>query len=416
MMNQHVDIAVIGGGIAGLSVAALAARQGRSVVLLERHSSLGGRGTTDREQGFSLNRGAHALYGGGAARRVLASLDIVPRGAEPDGNGGLALIGDTLQQLPAGPMSLLWSGLLDLSGKLEIARILTALRKVDVASLDAMTVAEYIARNVKNASARALLELLVRVSNYNDEFDRMSAGLSLDQLRRATYDKVMYVDEGWQTIVDRLAERARAAGATLTTGAAVRAIEAGDVVLDDARISARNIVIAASPAIVSQLVPEFSHRTVPVRAACLDLALSSLPRPRTRLVLGVDRPLYLSVHSAWARVAPEGAATVHLARYLREDERGGEEHIAELEALMERVQPGYRARVVVRRALPNMVVHNDRVDAERGGLAGRASIVARPGVLLAGDWVGHEGLLADAALASAESVVRAIVEPKSAAA
>ena len=41
--------------------------------------------------------------------------------------------------------------------------------------------------------------------------------------------------------------------------------------------------------------------------------------------------------------------------------------------------------------------------AERGGLAGRPGIDAadRPGVLIAGDWVGPEGMLADAAAASA---------------
>lgn len=398
------DVAIIGGGLAGLATAALTARQGQRVIVLERHQEVGGRANTDREHGFSLNRGAHALYGGGAARRVLDALDIHPRGVEPDGNGGLALLGEALHPLPNGPISLMWSGLLDLSGKLEVARILTALRRHDRARFADITVRELLDTRCRNESARGFLTLLIRVANYGDDFDRMSAAMALDQVRRATYDKVMYVDDGWQTIVDALAERARSAGAVFECGARVRAIEPGYRLLGDRTITAKNVVIAASPEVVASLVPTFRHKTVPVRAACLDLGLSKLPRPRTRLVLGIDRPLYLSVHSAWARVAPEGGATVHLVRYLREGEHGGTEHIAELEALMARVHPGYHEHVVVRRALPNMVVSNDRVDVGRP----RASIELLPGLYLAGDWVGDEGYLADASFASAAAVAERV--------
>jgi pyruvate/2-oxoglutarate dehydrogenase complex dihydrolipoamide dehydrogenase (E3) component len=47
--------------------------------------------------------------------------------------------------------------------------------------------------------------------------------------------------------------------------------------------------------------------------------------------------------------------------------------------------------------------------ASTGGLAGRPSITATgvPRVFLAGDWVGPEGLLADAALASGHAAARA---------
>jgi len=44
-MNGTVDVAVIGGGSAGLAAAVAAAREGAEVVLLERHGFLGGMGT-----------------------------------------------------------------------------------------------------------------------------------------------------------------------------------------------------------------------------------------------------------------------------------------------------------------------------------------------------------------------------------
>ena len=55
-------------------------------------------------------------------------------------------------------------------------------------------------------------------------------------------------------------------------------------------------------------------------AACLDVALSHLPRPDATFALGIDAPLYLSVHSATARLAPAGAALVSTMKYLSPDE------------------------------------------------------------------------------------------------
>ena len=71
------------------------------------------------------------------------------------------------------------------------------------------------------------------------------------------------------------------------------------------------------------------------------------------------------------------------------------------------------ADVVVDRFLHRLVVAHGAPSADGGGLAGRPTIDALgiPRVRIAGDWVGPEGLLADAAVASgvaaAESVLGA---------
>ena len=187
-------------------------------------------------------------------------------------------------------------------------------------------------------------------------------------------------------------------------GGAVRGVVLGD----GGRIAARAVVVAASPAAAAALVPDaprlsaLAARAVPVKAACLDLALSRLPRKNALVALGVDRPLYLSVHSAVARLAPEGGALVQLAKYLVPGDEGDAE--AELGALMDQVQPGFRDVLVERRFMPALVVSNALVTAEGGGLAGRApaTLPGLRGLCLAGDWVGPEGMLADAALASAK--------------
>ena len=53
-------------------------------------------------------------------------------------------------------------------------------------------------------------------------------------------------------------------------------------------------------------------------------ALARLPQPRATFALGIDRPLYLSVHSAVAALAPAGGAMIHVAKYLGDRRRRAE--------------------------------------------------------------------------------------------
>ncbi|HWH19102.1 MAG TPA: FAD-dependent oxidoreductase [Solirubrobacterales bacterium] len=55
------DVVVIGAGAAGLTAAALLAKEGRTVVVLEAGRHLGGRGMAVPEEGFKLNLGGHLL-------------------------------------------------------------------------------------------------------------------------------------------------------------------------------------------------------------------------------------------------------------------------------------------------------------------------------------------------------------------
>jgi phytoene dehydrogenase-like protein len=83
---------------------------------------------------------------------------------------------------------------------------------------------------------------------------------------------------------------------------------------------------------------------------------------------------------------------------------------AALDALLDRLQPGYRDLVIERRFLPRLVVASDIPSAARGGLAGRPAprVPDARGLFVAGDWVGPEGCLADAALASARAAAEAL--------
>jgi hypothetical protein len=72
------------------------------------------------------------------------------------------------------------------------------------------------------------------------------------------------------------------------------------------------------------------------------------------------------------------------------------------------MQPGWREVVVERRFLPRMVAASALATAGSGGVAGRPGpeVAGSPGLFVAGDWVGPEGWLVDASLASARAAAR----------
>jgi hypothetical protein len=130
-----------------------------------------------------------------------------------------------------------------------------------------------------------------------------------------------------------------------------------------------------------------------------------MPAECASFALGLDAPLYFSVHSLYARgLVPEGGVLVQIAKYL---DRNSSATRDELEGLADIAMPGWRDEVVVSRLLPEMTVVHAIPEARRE----RPDVDAlkMPGVMIAGDWVGPQGMLADAGVASGLKAARALV-------
>ncbi|MBO0858338.1 MAG: NAD(P)/FAD-dependent oxidoreductase [Chloracidobacterium sp.] len=425
------NVAVIGGGLAGFTAANFLARAGFSVTLFEKSKDTGGRARTDVERGFHFNLGPHALYGGGAAIGILRELGVKFQGQPPATSGGFAIDRGAKYTLPVGPFSLLTSGLLDLGAKLEVARLLGAIGKINARRVERLSLREWAEREIKREAARRLFHSFIRVSTYADDPERQSAGAAIAQLQSALASGVLYLDGGWRTLVHGLRDAAEKVGVIIIAGARVKAVER-DERARGVRIEgggfypAQTVVIASGPAEACELVEgaeapvlsEWAKASIPVRAACLDVALEYLPEPRALFGLGIDRPLYLSVHSAAAKLAPENGAVVHVAKYLGAAPDSGNRAVErELEETLDMMQPGWRGVVIARRFLPAMTVSNALVTSAQGGLTGRPhpEVLGVKGLYVAGDWVGPVGMLADASMASAKMAAETIIARSSAA-
>jgi phytoene dehydrogenase-like protein len=381
----------------------------------------GGRARTEQQSGFSFNQGAHAFYLGGPGEKLLKELGVRYRGSEPARDNYLALDGGKVYALPTGAASMLGTRLLKLAAKAELVRLFSSLKHVKKEDLQDVSFQDWLEQQVRHPQARRFLLAGVRTATYANAPDLLSASLALSLLTA----QVHYLDGGWQTLVDGLRQRAQEAGAHIMTQARVVAIEVAREgytvrLAGGTSYAASAVLLATDPGTASALVADGAHealsrwaaQSVPARVACFDIALRRLPRPQNLFAMGLDCPLYYSVHSATARLAPKGSALIHTMKCLRPGEPAEPEATRhELEALMDLLQPGWRAEVVEQYFLPHMVASNAIVQARQGGLPGRPgpTVPGLPNLYVAGDWVGPEGQLADACFASASSAARMIM-------
>jgi phytoene dehydrogenase-like protein len=361
-----------------------------------------------------LNQGPHAVFRTGAGSDVLGRLGIALHGASPPAAvAGYREATGELAVLPTSASSLLRSPLLRVGDKARLGRLLTTLPKLDAAALASQSAAGWIRSLGLKPDGAAILSTLMRVATYAGDLNVISADAAVGQLQLVVEGNVLYVDGGWQTLVDGLVAGASTAGVRLLGGERVVAVAAGahgtwTVTAPTRTVRASSVVLApGSPDAVRALcgdVPQWVLGS-PATAACLDLGLRRVPA--SQIAFGLDEPLYLSMHSPRACLSPAGGALVHVMRY---GARTSGQDRAQLWTLAARCGIA-EEDVVVERFLHEMTVCH-ALPLPGAGLEGRPGIGAAnlPGVFLAGDWVGPVGLLADAALSSGESAGRAAAE------
>jgi phytoene dehydrogenase-like protein len=419
MDNAAWPVVIVGGGLSGLAAAVQLGRFGIRTVLFDDAIELGGRARTECRDGFHLNYGPHRLFEGGAAVHLLRRLGVTVNGAARGPNGGLAVWRGRAYTLPVGCCSLLTTGLLGARAKREIARLLAAMPAIDIRALHHVSIGDWLRIHVEDADVIQLMLALVRFTTYGNDPERQSASAALDQLRLSMSGAVLYVHHGWGTLVAALQTAAVAVGAQVVRGCRVVAVNAtggrvtGVMLEDGTSAEARAVIIATGPRPARRLlegIATIDLPAIPVRVATLDVALQRLPKERVVFALGVDEPWGYSADSVIARLAPQGGAVVHMAKYLPTGTSGTPRDEQQLERALDLLQPGWRDVVVYRRFLPTVVVSHALVTADSGGLSGRASghLAELENVFLAGDWIGSTGQLADASVASGVHAARAV--------
>lgn len=311
------EVVVIGGGLSGLVAASRLAESGLEVSVLEQHPTVGGRVRTTHEDGYTFDRGFQVLFDNyPAVQRELdlEALDLrrFAPGATLARPGERSVLADPLRD-PRSLTGTLFNREIRIAEKVRLLQLRRELARRDGESIldpsrPDQTIESYLAdRGFSQAFAERFaapfyggitldrtLSTDARVFEYT--FKMLGAG-------SATVPAM-----GMQAIPDQLADRARAAGAEITTEATVESIgDEGTVNIEGETLDSNGVVVATGPRTASELTgvetPDGTRGCTTVYASFP----SQTPLDTgTRLLLNVanERPNQVAQLSA---VAPEYA-------------------------------------------------------------------------------------------------------------
>ncbi|OCA83101.1 FAD-dependent pyridine nucleotide-disulfide oxidoreductase [Bacillus sp. FJAT-27225] len=420
-MRDIWDVIIIGGGLAGYIASNYLAREGLSVLILEKGNSVGGRAVTTKNNGHFFNLGPHALYKKGKAKAILEDLGIQLNGRTPK-LGGILTEGHMEYAAPFSPIGTITTRYINWNEKLEWGSVLLKLMRVDTQQVAGTTFLEWVTQTARFKKVQSLLLMLGRLATYCHAPERVSAAVILGHLKNVL-GGVLYLDRGWQTIVDQLHNQAVIRGVLIQTRKTVKQIapnqeDYSKVTLSDGEeILCRNVICTAGPSELAGMLGrgegDVLSSMIPVRGATLDVSLTHLPRPKQLFAMDLTNPIYYSVHSAYAKLSEDRNSTVlHVFKYHHPDEQiDGARVKNELEQFLDKIQPCWRDQVITSRYLPQITV-NKRLPQVGDEYKLRSSNIGIRGLYIAGDWACPDFILADGAAASAKRAAEEIIRER----
>jgi monoamine oxidase len=276
MRRREVDVAIVGGGLAGLTAAAELERLGAVTAVLEARDRVGGRILSrDVGDGMAIDQGGQFV---GPPREGPWLMDEacralgVERFRTHEGGDKLVLLGHQRKRYRGLAPSWPWHAAADLvraKDALErLARTLPAgapWQARDAPALDGQTYAAWIERHVRTRQSRTLLRVATETL-YAAETDELSLLHALAYVRSAGRGHLTHLARvgrghqqeqirgGAQTVPLRLAERL---GDRVLLGAAVEQVATpGDAVTlagPDLAVRCRRAIVALPPALAARL-------------------------------------------------------------------------------------------------------------------------------------------------------------------
>ncbi|MFC4808222.1 FAD-dependent oxidoreductase [Paenibacillus sp. GCM10023250] len=380
-------VAIIGGGLAGLTAAAyLSVQPDVEGVLFERSPQLGGRAFTYEKAGFTLNYGAHAVYGLDRHTLTVMERELHLRfgSKQVDKRKVMYEKGERLTPAPLDFINLVKTDILSAMQKVRFVGEITAI----IANIHQLkhyaTLGDYLRESGAGEDVKELWEHLV-CSNFfitPEDARRVPGPVIADYYHNLFLSQrpVNYVLGSWAVITDQLRDKI-----SLSTRWTIALQEGVDgiryehgryVLTTKSREEAFDRVVFAMP--VQQVVKllrgtpwepflEPYERNTATEAMVYDVGLHQVIARPFSYISDMNHKLFISDVSATDHtLVPEGGQLLQGIAYLSDERSGGEadrkayleERTAQMEALFDRHYPGWRDAVAVKRVSKKAMVQS----------------------------------------------------------
>lgn len=433
--EPKMKVAIIGGGLAGLTAAAYLSEQpGIEGVLFERSPQLGGRAFTYEKQGFTLNYGAHAIYG--IDRHEISELErelgLSFSSKQVDKRRVMYAKHGQLTPAPLDFVNLLRTDLLSAMQKVRFVGEITAI----IANIHQLkhheTLGDYLAHSNADEDVKELWEHLV-CSNFfiAPEDARQVPGPVISEYYHNLFlsgRPVNYVLGSWAVITNQLRTKVELPGRwtiALQEGVdGIRYQERQYVLRTKNREEAFDRVIFAMP--VQQVVKLLKETpwepflapyegNTATEVMVYDIGLDRVVARPFNYISDMDNKLFISDVSATDHtLVPEGGQLLQGIAYLsdkfdNEADRKAylDDKTAQMERLFDLHYPGWRDATLVKRISKKAMVSSVKNIAGNTLLPTRVESVP---FLFCGDGCEGKGELAERAFSSARRAAKAILE------
>jgi phytoene dehydrogenase-like protein len=249
------DVAVVGGGFAGLSLASILSSKGLKTALFEKSQFLGGRGGFLEKDGFLVDYGIHLLRCGakGEAAKVFGKIgkkiEFVEVG-KPE-----IFVEGKFRPFPSGAMGFLTTSLLHFRAKFSLVKILSGALKAKLEDYYRIPIEDFLTRKIKKEKRRKEIEKVISalsgIGIICSNLKEASTGELFGFLKRVSKSKetVGYVEYGMKQIIESLKETIIESGGEIKTSTPIKKIPIKEgktqaFVTDSTEILADNFVYA----------------------------------------------------------------------------------------------------------------------------------------------------------------------------
>jgi len=430
-----MKIAIIGGGLAGLTAAAyLSEHEGIEGVIFERSPQWGGRAFTYEKAGFTLNYGAHAVYG--IDRHELSAMErelgLSFSSKQVDKRRVMYYKNDQLTPAPLDFVNLMRTEILNAKQKVrfvgEISAIIAHIHKVK----NYETLGDYLAQSDADEDVKELWEHLV-CSNFfiTPEEARKVPGEVISEYYHNLFlssRPVNYVLGSWAVITNQLRQKIELPGTwEMALKEGVEEIRYEDrkyVLKTKTRELVFDKVIFAMP--VQQIcklmkgtpwepfMAPFEENT-PTEVMVYDIGLNKVVARPFSYISDMDNKLFISDVSATDHtLVPDGGQLLQGIAYLSDNFSNEEERKAyldsktkQMEDLFDHYYPGWRDETAVKRVSKKAMVASVKNIVTNQLLPTRLENVP---FYFCGDGCEGKGELAERSFSSARKVAKAIME------